>query len=259
MTKMDKRAEDREALERLLEIYGADRTRWPARERLRFAGVVSEDKAGGPHAGGGRRARPAAGAGAARQRRRRRRVEGAHHGGGVAIAARRSLPSLPRGKPAFGQGSSASRGRRAPFDRQGSRAASGRRRRCWPPRWCSASCSARRARSIRRCRKWREVDRLRRHRQQRQYRQFAACAGRGRRTGSPTRICYDDRDSFRRRHLPQAALGADGVAGAQRADHRRRGGHVVLLAPGHGRTAEGSKGSGAARLCPHACRASAPT
>ena len=44
MTKMDKRAEDREALERLLDIYGADRTRWPARERLRFAGVVSEDK-----------------------------------------------------------------------------------------------------------------------------------------------------------------------------------------------------------------------
>jgi len=44
MTKMDKRAEDREALERLLEIYGADRTRWPARERLRFAGVVVEDK-----------------------------------------------------------------------------------------------------------------------------------------------------------------------------------------------------------------------
>lgn len=44
MTKMDKRTEDREALERLLDIYGADRTRWPARERLRFAGIVSEDK-----------------------------------------------------------------------------------------------------------------------------------------------------------------------------------------------------------------------
>ncbi len=44
MTKMDKRAEDREALERLLDIYGADRTRWPARERLRFAGIVGEDK-----------------------------------------------------------------------------------------------------------------------------------------------------------------------------------------------------------------------
>jgi hypothetical protein len=44
MTKMDKRAEDREALERLLDIYGADRTRWPARERLRFAGIVGEDE-----------------------------------------------------------------------------------------------------------------------------------------------------------------------------------------------------------------------
>ena len=43
MTKMDKRTEDREALERLLDIYGADRTRWPARERLRFAGVVGDD------------------------------------------------------------------------------------------------------------------------------------------------------------------------------------------------------------------------
>jgi hypothetical protein len=44
MTKMDKRAEDREALDRLLDVYGADRTRWPARERLRFASVISEDK-----------------------------------------------------------------------------------------------------------------------------------------------------------------------------------------------------------------------
>ena len=44
MTKMDKRTEDREALERLLDIYGADRTRWPAHERLRFAGIVGEDK-----------------------------------------------------------------------------------------------------------------------------------------------------------------------------------------------------------------------
>jgi hypothetical protein len=44
MTK-DTRAEDRQALERLLEIYGADRTRWPARERLRFAGLVAEDVA----------------------------------------------------------------------------------------------------------------------------------------------------------------------------------------------------------------------
>jgi hypothetical protein len=44
MTNIDKRAEDREALERLLDVYGADRTRWPARERLRFAGIAGEDK-----------------------------------------------------------------------------------------------------------------------------------------------------------------------------------------------------------------------
>jgi hypothetical protein len=44
MTSKDKRAEDRAALERMLEIHGADRTRWPARERLRFAGVISEDE-----------------------------------------------------------------------------------------------------------------------------------------------------------------------------------------------------------------------
>ena len=41
----DKRAEDRRALERLLEVHGADRTRWPARERLRFASLVAEDDA----------------------------------------------------------------------------------------------------------------------------------------------------------------------------------------------------------------------
>ena len=45
MTTKDRRAEDRQALERLLEIYGADRTRWPARERLRFASLVAEDDA----------------------------------------------------------------------------------------------------------------------------------------------------------------------------------------------------------------------
>lgn len=44
MTSKDRLAGDREALERLLEIHGADRTRWPARERLKFAGLVSEDK-----------------------------------------------------------------------------------------------------------------------------------------------------------------------------------------------------------------------
>ncbi len=45
MTSKDRWAEDREALERLLDVHGADRTRWPARERLRFAAVISEDKA----------------------------------------------------------------------------------------------------------------------------------------------------------------------------------------------------------------------
>ena len=45
MTKNNKQVADREALERLLEIYGADRTRWPARERLRFASVISDDDA----------------------------------------------------------------------------------------------------------------------------------------------------------------------------------------------------------------------
>jgi hypothetical protein len=44
MTTKDTRAKDREALERLLDVYGADRTRWPARERLRFAGFICEDR-----------------------------------------------------------------------------------------------------------------------------------------------------------------------------------------------------------------------
>lgn len=37
------RAREIEALRRLLEIHGADRTRWPARERLRFAHLLAED------------------------------------------------------------------------------------------------------------------------------------------------------------------------------------------------------------------------
>ena len=41
----DRRAEDRQALERLLDVCGADRTRWPARERLRFASFIGEDDA----------------------------------------------------------------------------------------------------------------------------------------------------------------------------------------------------------------------
>lgn len=45
MASKDRLAEDRAALARLLDIHGADRTRWPARERLKFAGVVSEDEA----------------------------------------------------------------------------------------------------------------------------------------------------------------------------------------------------------------------
>lgn len=43
MTARDDRAENRQALARLLDACGADRTRWPARERLRFAGFISED------------------------------------------------------------------------------------------------------------------------------------------------------------------------------------------------------------------------
>jgi hypothetical protein len=43
MKMQDRREEERQALERLLEVYGADRTRWPARERLRIAGFISED------------------------------------------------------------------------------------------------------------------------------------------------------------------------------------------------------------------------
>jgi hypothetical protein len=43
MKMQDRREEDRQALEHLLEVYGADRTRWPARERLRIAGFISED------------------------------------------------------------------------------------------------------------------------------------------------------------------------------------------------------------------------
>jgi hypothetical protein len=45
MTTKDTRAKDRHALASLLEVYGADRTRWPARERLRFASFICEDEA----------------------------------------------------------------------------------------------------------------------------------------------------------------------------------------------------------------------
>jgi hypothetical protein len=43
MATKDRRAEEREALVRLLDVCGADRTRWPARERLRFASFIAED------------------------------------------------------------------------------------------------------------------------------------------------------------------------------------------------------------------------
>ncbi len=43
MTKNTK-AIDRKALEHLLDVCGADRTRWPARERLRFASFITQDE-----------------------------------------------------------------------------------------------------------------------------------------------------------------------------------------------------------------------
>jgi hypothetical protein len=43
MTRQDRRAAEIDALGVLLESHGADRTRWPARDRLRFAQVLAED------------------------------------------------------------------------------------------------------------------------------------------------------------------------------------------------------------------------
>lgn len=43
MTTNDAQTQERQALEHLLEVYGADRTRWPARERLRFAPFIGDD------------------------------------------------------------------------------------------------------------------------------------------------------------------------------------------------------------------------
>jgi len=43
MSTQDRQSKEMDALERLLEVYGADRTRWPARERLRFAGLVTDE------------------------------------------------------------------------------------------------------------------------------------------------------------------------------------------------------------------------
>ena len=42
MSMHDRQSEEIEALELLLEVYGADRTRWPARERLRFASLITD-------------------------------------------------------------------------------------------------------------------------------------------------------------------------------------------------------------------------
>lgn len=43
MSTQDRQSKEMDALERLLEVYGADRTRWPARERLRFASLVTDE------------------------------------------------------------------------------------------------------------------------------------------------------------------------------------------------------------------------
>jgi hypothetical protein len=43
MTNEETRKTEIEALSALLDVCGADRTRWPARERLRFAGLIVED------------------------------------------------------------------------------------------------------------------------------------------------------------------------------------------------------------------------
>jgi hypothetical protein len=43
MTRQERKAVEMEALQRLLESHGADRTRWPARDRLRFAQMIAED------------------------------------------------------------------------------------------------------------------------------------------------------------------------------------------------------------------------
>ncbi len=43
MSTHERQSKEVDALERLLEIYGADRTRWPARERLRFASLIANE------------------------------------------------------------------------------------------------------------------------------------------------------------------------------------------------------------------------
>ena len=43
MTKIEPLNNDREAFQLLLDVYGADRARWPAADRLRFAQLLSKD------------------------------------------------------------------------------------------------------------------------------------------------------------------------------------------------------------------------
>ncbi|MHA1573552.1 MAG: hypothetical protein ACTSX8_06120 [Alphaproteobacteria bacterium] len=43
MSTRDRQLKELDALERLLDVYGADRTRWPARERLRFASLIADE------------------------------------------------------------------------------------------------------------------------------------------------------------------------------------------------------------------------
>ncbi len=248
MTKMDKRAEDREALERLLEIYGADRTRWPARERLRFAGVISDDKAAArmlaeadaldrlleqaPRASVGRR----------------RRAEGADRGGGACDPARRSSPSLPAARR--------HRGKRTPSDARSGVRGEVRARPMAGGGDAGRLAGARRhARLDRHARcdhaaRWREVDRLRQRANDIRLTSQLAL-GEEIVRASPTRTCYDRRGSPSPARRRARCARSDGVAGAQRADHRRRGGHVVLLASGHG-PARQRASSRPARLCAHA-------
>ncbi|MCP4780144.1 MAG: hypothetical protein GY877_05170 [Hyphomicrobium sp.] len=43
MSTRDRQLKELDALESLLDVYGADRTRWPARERLRFASLIADE------------------------------------------------------------------------------------------------------------------------------------------------------------------------------------------------------------------------
>ena len=43
MSTRDRQLKELDALERLLDVYGADRTRWPARERLQLASLITDE------------------------------------------------------------------------------------------------------------------------------------------------------------------------------------------------------------------------